>query len=606
MRPAGVEIDLEPGRSLRWAVRGAGAKLEGLCGGRGACGACRVRVSGGRATEPSKAELRHLTSEELHQGLRLACQTRVLSDVEVTVLPSALAAGQRVLTAASHDTAIVDPPVRAYDVQPAQPSVNDQQADDQRVLEELQARHGVECCSVDLRCLGELSWLMRGQDRLARALVRGRELIGVSSAEAPVLGMAVDLGTTGVAASLYDMSDGRLLAASGLLNPQCNYGEDIITRIDAAGRSPARAEELKRVAVQAIDRMADELASTVGESGRAVAELVVVGNTAMHHLFLGLPVGQLARAPHLPCVGLAMELKAREVGLNLMSGAYLFLPPNPAAFIGSDHIAMLLAVRADEADEPTLFIDMGTNTEICLVAGDSMTSVSCASGPAFEGFHLSSGMRAVPGAIERISLTNRGVELEAIGDRSPLGFCGSGIVDICSEMFRTGVVNARGTLLPDHERVKTDGSELAFTVLDRGEHDAQIPITVTQRDIRNVQLAKAAIQAGTEILLRSAGISVDDLSQVIVAGAFGNYLNVHSAQNLGLLPAVKPEKVVQVGNAAGTGAGMMLLSSSWRERAGAISRKLRYLELASQPDFQKIFLDSIALGRSQGLNGGRS
>jgi uncharacterized 2Fe-2S/4Fe-4S cluster protein (DUF4445 family) len=606
VEPAGAEVYLEPDRPLTSALRRAGAKLEELCGGRGACGGCKVRVSEGRVTAPSKAELCHLTSDELDQGLRLACQVRVLGDLKVSVLPSAVAGAQRVLTAASHGALIVDPPVRAYDVQPPQPSVDDQRADDRRVLEELRARHGVECTAVDLECLRELSSFMRDRHWHVRALVRDRELIGVKSVDVPVLGMAVDLGTTGLAASLYDMSDGKVLAARGVPNPQHSYGEDVITRIDAARRSAAHAEELRRVAVQALDRMADELTSTVGASSEDIAELVVVGNTAMHHLFLGLPVGQLARAPYLPAVSLTVELKAREVGLNLMSGAYVFLPPNPAAFIGSDHIAMLLAVGADELEGPSLFIDIGTNTEICLTTGDGMTSVSCASGPAFEGFHLSSGMRAAPGAIERLALTDQEVKFETIDGRAPIGLCGSGLVDLCSEMLRVGLIDASGRMVKDHKRLTTRGAEAAFTVLDRGEHNAENPIAITQRDIRNVQLAKAAIQAGTDILLRSAGIGADNLSQVIVAGAFGNYLNVHTAQNLGLLPAVPPEKVVQIGNAAGTGAGMMLLSLSCRERAAGIARKLRYRELAAQPDFQQIFLNSIALGHRPGRKRSRS
>ncbi len=521
---------------------------------------------------------------------------RALGDLRLSIAEVPVTAGHRVLTAGSKRDLAVEPLVRTYNVEPAPPSLADLRADDRRVVEELAATHGVRCTSVDSECARLIPAFMRTQDWRAAALVRGTELIGMKPVGKSVLGLAVDLGTTGLAASLFDLADGTIRASKGELNPQQRYGADIITRIDGARRSPERAGELKHVVIEAISRMAQELAASAGGSAEGISDLVVVGNTAMHHLFLGLPLDQLARAPHIPSVGSHVEVKARELGLKLHPGAYTYFPPNPAAFIGSDHIAMLLAAGAHETDEPSLYMDIGTNTEICLLAGERMTSVSCASGPAFEGVHLSSGMGAVPGAIERLTLSNGCVQVQTIDGDAPRGLCGSGILDLCSELLLHGLMEPSGRLCTTQDVLKPLETETGFIVLDQGELGAERPITIHQRDIRNVQLAKAAIQAGTMLLLQSEGLTWNDLSQVVVAGAFGNYLNLQSARRLGLLPPVPLERIVQVGNAAGAGAGMMLLSPSCRDQAEQIARSLRYLELAREPDFQRIFLKSIALG----------
>jgi len=415
----------------------------------------------------------------------------------------------------------------------------------------------------------------------------------------PVLGVAVDLGTTGVAAYLCDLEEGSILAEAGVLNPQGAFGEDIITRIEAARRSAEEAERLQESAVDAINRLTLELTGAVGHQAQDIAELVVVGNTAMHHLFLALPLDQLARVPHLPAVSGNTEVKARYMGLKSAPGAYVCLPPNPAAFVGSDHVAMLVASGAEQTSEPALFIDIGTNTEICLVADETMTSVSCASGPAFEGGHLSCGMSARPGAIEQVTLTDGGVEFRTIGGHRPSGLCGSGFVDLLSEMVRVGAVDPSGRLLEARDSVRVVEGRLGFVVLESGKHDVTRPIIITQEDIRSLQLAKAAIGAGTQVLLRSRGLTVDDLSQVVVAGAFGSYINIRSAQSVGLLPSVQPELVVQVGNAAGMGAAMMLVSESVREQAKQISGRLSYLELAAQTEFKTEFMKAIPIPQTR-------
>lgn len=590
----GLVVHVEHGCSLNRALEQAGVNLEGPCGGRGTCGQCEVVISGGAVTPPTRAELRRLNEQKRQQGCRLACQTRVLGDLSVTI-QEAEPGAQRILTAGAGNLQSISPPVRAYDVELDPPSLLDARGDDRRLRDDLLTNYGVECACVDVSCLREASLGLRKQNWGARALIRGNELIGLTQRDAPVLGAAVDLGTTGLAAYLYDLGTGNILGEAGILNPQHARGEDIITRIEAARSSFEEAARLKQSAVGGINRLTSQLARNAGHEAKDIAEVVVVGNTVMHHLFLGLPLDQLARAPYVPAVSMVAEVKARQIGLKSAQGAYVYLPPNPAAFVGSDHLAMLVACGAEHSLEPALFVDIGTNTEICLAVEETMTSVSCASGPAFEGGGLSCGMRAGPGAIERLTLTDGGVEFRTIDGREPRGLCGSGVVDLLSEMVRVGAIDHSGRLREDHDRVRVIENQLGFEVLRIGERDANRPIVITQQDVRRLQLAKAAIGAGTQVLLRSRGLTADDLSHVVVAGAFGNYINIRSAQSVGLLPRVHAELVEQVGNAAGMGAAMILVSESVRERVKSMASRLTYLELAAQGDFKAEFMKAIPI-----------
>jgi uncharacterized 2Fe-2S/4Fe-4S cluster protein (DUF4445 family) len=599
MEDRDLVIHAEHGSPLNGALEQAGVYLEGPCGGRGACGLCEVMISGGDVNPPTRAELRQLSEDKRLQGYRLACQTRVLGDIHVTVA-QAESGTQRILTTGTSDFRSVSPPVRAYDLVLEPPSLSDPKGDDRRLLDELLRNHGIDCGSMDVTCLREASVLLRKQDWSVRALVRGRELIALTESVSQVLGVAVDLGTTGIAAYLCDLEDGEILGTSGILNPQHTRGEDIIARIEAARKSSDNAGRLQEMVLDAINSLTSELAGEVGHKARDIAETVIVANTAMHHLLLGLPLDQLARAPHVPAVSTDVEVKARDIGLDAAQGAYAYLPSNPAAFVGSDHVAVLIACGAEQSSGPALFIDIGTNTEICLVVDETMTSVSCASGPAFEGGNLSCGMRAGSGAIERLTLTDEHVDFRTIDARPPRGLCGSGVVDLLAEMTRVGAVDPSGRLLEEHARVLEVEGRLSFDVLAAGQAEAIGPIVFTQQDVRNLQLAKAAIAAGTQVLLGSRGLNADDLTRVVVAGAFGNYINVNSAQMIGLLPPVSAELVEQVGNAAGMGAAMMLVSESVRKQARKLSGRLTYLELAAQVGFKAEFMKAIPIPHTWG------
>jgi len=320
-------------------------------------------------------------------------------------------------------------------------------------------------------------------------------------------------------------------------------------------------------------------------------DVVVVGNTAIHHLFLRLPVSQLALAPYVPAVRAAVNVPAREIGLKFAPGANVHLLPNIAGYVGADHVSMLLATGVADRSDTVLAIDIGTNTEMCLTHGGQMASLSCASGPAFEGAHITFGMRAAPGAIERVRIVDGQVQYKTIGDQPAVGICGSGILDVVAELRRNGLLSLSGRLGGPGVRQGEGGLE--FVISDEARSGNGRAITVTQQDIRELQLAKGAIRCGVETLLQDAGIAAGDVDQVLIAGAFGTYIDVVSAIAIGLLPDVALERVSQVGNAAGTGARLALVSRAQRSQAQALARRVRYIELAGTPDFMRNFAEGM-------------
>jgi len=325
-------------------------------------------------------------------------------------------------------------------------------------------------------------------------------------------------------------------------------------------------------------------------------DAVVVGNTAMHHLFAGLPVAQLGAAPYVPAVGEALDIQAREVGLELAPGAYVHLPPNIAGYVGADHVAMLLAAGvAHKKDRTVVALDIGTNTEITLTHQGRMVSCSCASGPAFEGAHIHDGMRAAPGAIERVQINGDEVRIHTINHQPAVGICGSGILDAISEMIAAGIVDRRGAIHKNHPAIRTANgrSELVLAHGEKTGHGKDV--VVTRKDVNEIQLAKGAIRAGVEILLEVVGLAGDDqaIDEFIVAGAFGTYIDLESAIRVGMFPDIPIERFQQVGNAAGTGARQMLVSTEQRRSAQAMVGELEYVELSAHPDFINEFSHAL-------------
>ncbi len=579
-------------------ARQLGVDLVNLCGGVGSCGRCKVQVLEGSVSELTLKEQELLTPQEVEEGYRLACRTVPLGACKVRVPPESLTAPQRTQVEGVDIPVTPEPPVKTYLVTLEPPTLDDLRADAERLREALAQQHGVVAPVVDLAALRQMPGFLRDEDWRVRVAVREGEIVALLAADARPLGLAVDLGTTKVAAYLVDLETGQTLAARGFMNPQIAYGEDLIARMSIAQQSPAQAALLQELVIKGLNQAAAEMCAQVSAAPGDIVEAVIVGNTAMHHLLVRLPVQQLSHAPYVPAIASAMDIKARDLGLDIAAGVYVHLLPNIAGYVGADHVAMLLAVDIAQAEGVVLALDIGTNTEICLANHGQMTSLSCASGPAFEGAHIKHGMRAANGAIERLRLEGDQIEYQTIGGTPAVGLCGSGILDTLAQLYLAGVVDASGRMGDEHPRVRCLNATREFVLISEEEQaDNRPAITFTQKDLRELQLAKGAMRTGIQVLLEAHGLVEEDIDQVIIAGAFGTYIDVASAIVIGMLPSLPLERFRQVGNAAGMGAKMALVSRSKRGEAQDLARRVGYIELASVPGFSKKFGQAMRLGQ---------
>lgn len=519
------------GQTLLEVAQSGGVPLTSVCGGHGSCGECVVRVASGRVSGHTSEEDARFGSQERAAGLRLACAARVV-DAEPLVVEVV-----------------------------ARSRVGDQPSQTEAV--------GVEVVPAAVRVPGSAG-------RVASRL-----------------GLAVDLGTTGLAAYLVDLADGRVLAAMGAPNPQLSFGEDVMSRLTVAITDPTRTAVMRGVLADELDRLVDELCRAAEVTRGEVVEAVVVGNTAMHHLFFGLPVTSLAWAPYVPFEAGERTVSASSVGLHLAEGATVTSPPVVAGFVGSDHVAMLVAAGASRARGVTAYLDVGTNTEISLVVDGAHWTCSAASGPAFEGAHIDAGMRAARGAIDRVRWAAGRLEVSTIEHAPAVGICGSGLLDAVAVLHAQGAVTRPGALVAGHPLVDGSGRSASVTLAGAASA-AGAPIRLTRRDIGEVQLAKGAVRAGLKLLTETAGIEEADIEGVVLAGAFGTYLDVASARAVGLIPPVAVASVRQVGNGAGAGACLLLRDRARRVEALALVERISYVELTGHPQFQDRFTQALA------------
>jgi uncharacterized 2Fe-2S/4Fe-4S cluster protein (DUF4445 family) len=607
LQPVGRRAEVTSDQSLLTAAQASGVELVSLCGGVGACDSCKVRLVSGKLSPLTLEEEALFSIGEQTAGYRLACQAKPLSDVVIDIPPESLTTPQRLQVEGIEVEIQLEPLVKPIDLQLDPPALHDLRSDTTRVTDainqtNLAGSNDGPCTRLPRfhhAVLSTLSSKVRHLEWLMRLAVRENEVIAVLPPTDPagkatsLLGLAVDVGTTKVAAYLLDLSTGKTIAKTGAMNPQIAFGEDVVSRIAYANANNDGAKVLQSRLVETLNQMVQELCSQAAQEGATAAsemivDAVVVGNTVMHHLFAGLPVAQLGAAPYVPAVSEALDISAREVGLAIAPGAYIHLPPNIAGYVGADHVAMLLATGVEQKKEKTVVaLDIGTNTEITLAHKGRMVSCSCASGPAFEGAHIHDGMRAAPGAVERVQINGNEVRIHTIGNQPAVGICGSGILDAVGEMIAAGIVDPRGAIRKIHPAIRTSSgmSELVLAPAEQAGHGRDV--VVTRKDVNEIQLAKGAIRAGVEILLEEVGLQGNGLAidEFIVAGAFGTYISIENAVRIGMFPDLPLERFQQVGNAAGTGARQMLVSAERRRMAQEIVGELDYVELSAHPDF---------------------
>lgn len=590
--PIGRRVSIHGGESLLTAAQQAGIALTAVCGGVGVCGACKVKLVNGQLSPPTEKEQKLFSASDLAVGWRLACRAYPLSDVKVEVPPESLSSTQRLQTEGIDCDLALAPVVKTDQFEIQTPYSNDLRADWERFT--LAFSRGVDSECVPLPVLTQFSNLMREEGWQGKVIRHENgKVIGFLPKRRRIFGLAVDIGTTKMAAYLVDLTTGETVARKGEMNPQIAFGEDVVARIAYANQGEANRNELQNRLVERLNEMLVTLSGQVDVDINQVVDVVIVGNTAMHHLFAGLPVRQLGQVPYVAAVGQALTFPAREVGLKATPNAQVYLPPNIAGYVGADHVAMLLASGISSLSGVSVALDIGTNTEISLSKNGHLVSCSCASGPAFEGAHIHAGMRAVPGAIERAQFFDSKWHLVTVENKPPVGICGSGILDIVSELLVSGQIDETGRFSDKVHHLVPFKTGDAIELVPAAESGTGRAILVTRKDVREIQLAKAAIRAGVDVLLTHTGTKEDEIDHFLIAGAFGTYLTLQSAIRIGMFPDIPEKRFNQIGNAAGTGARMMLLSGESRKTAEMILDHMQYIELTSEPAFMDLYVDAM-------------
>lgn len=599
--PGGTEVFVPAGTLLSKAAAASGRAVEMPCGGMGTCGKCRVVVSG-VCEEPDQAERRRISEEDLANGVRLACRTRVIGEVTVTIPEESRSLVQKILShGVLRDCEVMSGITKVF-CELVPPTLEDERAEFERLADHLEARDIT--LRPNLNVLRTASSTLRSGSYKATAVVSGDELIALESGDtsSSCYGVAYDLGSTTVVGYLMDLLTGEELAVSSAMNPQTMYGDDLVSRISFATTQENGAQVLRSAAVDALGRIASTLAETAGVSLDHIYKATVVGNTCMTHLLLGIDVTSLGQSPYVPTVCSDITLTAREFGLPFSPEAKITVLPNVAGFVGSDLVGVLLSSMWEENGRTRLAVDIGTNGEMALMHHGKTYVCSAAAGPAFEGAGISSGMRGGPGAIDGVAIDDA-VRITTIDNRRPIGLCGSGLVDAVAQMLDSGIVDETGRLLSHAEaehlpeavrrRLIEGANGAEFVLATAEESGTKKAITLTGADIRHLQLAKGSIHAAIQTLIRAAGATDADLDEILLAGAFGNYIRVESAIRIGLIPAVEKHRVISVGNAAGAGARLALLSERELGTARALARRSAHLELAVSPDYQMELMERM-------------
>jgi uncharacterized 2Fe-2S/4Fe-4S cluster protein (DUF4445 family) len=599
-QPVGKRVQTDSRLSILNAAQDGGIALASICGGVGICDSCKIRLINGLLTEPTVEEQVIYSENELQAGFRLACQSYPMSDITIEIPPESLTAPQRLQIEGMVNSIYLDPPVISIELTIPEPSITDLRSDTVRIKDTLIENGYSSPVEIIFPVLDTMSPLLRSNNWKVNMVMRKGELIAVLPSGSPILGLAIDIGTTKLAAYLCDLETGAILAKSGAMNPQTAFGEDVISRISYSNNFPNGQYILQSRVIETLNSVIEDLCVSTHKSNSSInpgqiVEVVAVGNTAMHHFFAGLPVHQLGVAPYVPAVSEPLELDAHHIGLKIARGAKIHLPANIAGYVGADHVAMLLATGMDSAKKTTIAIDIGTNTEISLAYNNQLFSCSCASGPAFEGAHIQAGMRAAPGAIERVQLIQGKLRIQTIDNLDPIGICGSGILDAIACMRENGIIDHRGSFTPSHLGVMNTDNKSEFILVDHQTSGNGRDIVINRKDINEIQLAKGAIRTGIEVLLKYAGITAELVEDFIIAGAFGTYINIPSAIQIGMFPSLPLNRFQQVGNAAGAGARQILLSMKLRHLAEDIARRSNYVELSNYPNFTDIFSKSLFL-----------
>ncbi|MGB8328107.1 MAG: ASKHA domain-containing protein [Steroidobacteraceae bacterium] len=621
--PSGKRGRFPIGTPLLTAARTLGVDIDSVCGGRALCGRCQVLVAEGEFAKHgvrsraaslspvSEPEQRYGTKHVFAAGRRLSCQARVEADVVIDVPSTSQVHKQVVRKAAEARDIELYPLVRLHYVEVAEPDMHDPSGDLKRLEDALAREWQLTDLECDLSVLQQLQTRLRaGAWKVTVAVHDGSRIIAVwPGFHDAAFGLAVDVGSTTIAAHLCDLTNGEVVASSGTMNPQIRFGEDLMSRVSYAMMNPGGAAQMTAVVRQALSDLAAEVSHSAGVEPESILEATLVGNPIMHHLVLGIDPVELGGAPFALALDRALTVTAAEIGVSLHPNARIYALPCIAGHVGADAAGIILAERPDQSDEITLLVDVGTNAEIVLGSRARLVACSSPTGPAFEGAQISCGQRAAPGAIERVRIDRGTLEprFKVIGSdlwsddpafagavkaSGVTGVCGSGIIEIIAELFLSGIITQDGVIdgsfASRTPRVIEHGRTFAYVV-----HDGAQRLCITQNDVRAIQLAKAALYAGIKLLMERLG--VEKVDRIRLAGAFGSHIDVMYATVLGMIPDCDLSRVASAGNAAGTGARIALLDSRSQSIIERLVREVEKIETAIEPRFQEHFVEAMAI-----------
>jgi len=613
--PDKKNIEVNQGTTALEALERAGINIDTPCGGKGICGKCKILINTGITTAtPIEEEL--LSEEEIKKGFRLACQAKLFKDTIIEV-PSEIRLDFKGVFSSNLKGDIhrikknfaLDSNLKKVFLGLEKPSLDDQRSDWERIKDGLSLKkiENISNLKISLPILKKIPLLIRKADFKITVTIFNDEIMDLESDNTAKksYGMAFDIGTTTVVGYLIDLGSGEELSAVAKTNPQIIHGDDVISRIGFTQQPKGGLEKLQKEIVITLNEIIRETTQKAEIDKNNIYETVIVGNTCMHHLFLGLNPIHLAPSPYIPVIKESLSLKAKDIpGLSLSPAANIYMLPNISAFVGADILAGILSTSMWREDKTILLVDLGTNGEVVLGLKKKLWACSVAAGPAFEGARISSGMRAAEGAIDKVKIDNKFINYKVIEDGKVRGICGSGLIDLIAELLKLGLINKSGKLIGREEGNSELSEEIRkriikgqkgnkFLLVKGKETENGKPLYLTQRDIREVQLAKDAIFAGIKILLKEVNIPLEDIQEILLAGAFGNFIDKKSAVRIGLLPNLPLKKIESVGNAAGRGAEITLCSNKMREVSEEISKKVKYVELSSRPDFQEEFIKAM-------------
>jgi len=613
--PEKKSFSLPGGATLLYVLEKAGIHIDTPCRGKGICGKCKILIKEG-IPESTITEQDLLTKDEILQGYRLACQARPVADSVIEVPKESRLDFKKAYSShlkgdvhrLPHDFPFEADFEKIY-LTLKKPSLDDQRSDWERITAGISSHRQDKTLrvktSVDL--LKEIPLLLREADDKITITLCKNDLIDIEKGNTVNygFGMAFDIGTTTVAGYLLDLKSGKELSVVAKTNPQIIYGDDIIARIGFAQENKDGVKKLQSAIMNVLNEIITETTEKAQINKENIYKVTISGNTCMHHMLLGLPTSYIASSPYIPVIKEGINLKVKDLlGIKLSPNTHLYFIPNISAFVGADISAGILASDMWKNEKTSLFVDLGTNGEIVLGHKNKLWACSTAAGPAFEGARISSGMRAADGAIDRVKIDGKQLTYHVIKDGKIRGICGSGLIDLIAEMLNSGLIDKTGRLISRElcrsriseelaNRIMKDEKNHQFLIVNGKETQSGHPLFITQRDIREIQLAKAAIFAGIKILLKEAGLLPEEIGEILLAGAFGNFINKESARRLGLIPPVALNKIESVGNAAGRGTEMVLLSDEMKRKCRKISQEVAYIELSSRKDFQKEFMDAM-------------